>query len=135
MKSFTKALLYGVCVWAVTFIAAMLIFPLRELERPLFESIMPVILSLFTVLFSFIYFKHVDIDFFKEGIYLGITWFLVNFIIDQFMFSWGPMQMSFSDYVKDIGVTYLLIPIITIGIGLAEESIFKKIFKTESKAN
>lgn len=135
MKSFSKALLYGVCVWAVTFIAAMLIFPLREFHRPLFESIMPVVLSLSTVLFSFIYFKHVDIDYFKEGVYLGIVWFLVNFIIDQLMFSWGPMQMSFLDYIQDIGVTYLLIPVITMGIGLSEERIFKKIFKTEPKTH
>lgn len=133
MRSFTKALLYGVCVWAVTFIAAMLIFPLRGPERPLFESIMPVVLALSAVFFSFLYFKHVDINYLREGIYLGITWFIINIIIDQFLFSWGPMYMAFAEYIKDIGITYLLIPIVTIGIGYAEENIFRKIFKTNPK--
>jgi len=135
MKSFTKALLFGVCVWGVTFVAAMLIFPLHEPERPLFESIMPVVLTFSTVFFSYFYFKHVDINYLKEGVYLGIIWFLINIIIDQLMFSWGPMKMFFIDYLKDIGITYLLIPVVTIGIGLAEENIFKKIFKAEPKAH
>jgi hypothetical protein len=129
MKSFSKALLFGVCVWAVTFIAAMIIFPLREFERPLFESIMPVVLGFSTVFFSYLYFKHVDIDYLKEGIYLGVIWVIINILIDQILFSWGPMQMTFLDYLKDIGVTYLLIPVVTIGMGITEERTFKKIIK------
>lgn len=37
--------------------------------------------------------------------------------IDLFMFMWGPMQMSFWDYMKDIGFTYLIYPVVTIGFG------------------
>jgi hypothetical protein len=29
----------------------------------------------------------------------------------------GPMKMSFADYMKDIGLTYLIIPIVSIGFG------------------
>ena len=36
-----------------------------------------------------------------------------------FMLSPSPMQMSLGEYVSDIGATYLLIPIITSGMGLA----------------
>lgn len=34
MKHFLKAFLYGLAVWAVPFVVAMIIFPLRESERP-----------------------------------------------------------------------------------------------------
>jgi hypothetical protein len=29
----------------------------------------------------------------------------------------SPMQMSFTNYMMDIGLTYLIIPIVTIGMG------------------
>jgi len=33
------------------------------------------------------------------------------------MFMWGPMKMSFINYMMDIGFTYLIYPIVTIGFG------------------
>lgn len=129
MKSYKKTFLFGLIVWVIPFIAAMAIFPLRENERMLFESIMPVVLSLATIIMANLYFKIIEINFIKEGIYLGIAWFIMSFIIDQLMFSWGPMKMSIIEYIKDIGVTYLMIPVITIGTGWAEEVRFKKFMK------
>jgi hypothetical protein len=48
---------------------------------------------------------------------VGGLWLLISMVFDLFMFSWGPMAMSFADYMKDIGLTYLIYPIVTIGIG------------------
>jgi len=31
----------------------------------------------------------------------------------------GPMQMSLSTYMADIGVTYLIIPVVTLGLAAA----------------
>ena len=129
MKSYIKVFLYGLVVWAVPAIVSFSIFSIRETERPLFESIMPLALTLITVFMANIYFKHVEINFVKEGIYLGIVWFVLSVIIDQFLFSMGPMKMSVMDYIKDIGITYLIIPAITVGTGWAEEIRFKKFIK------
>lgn len=129
MKAFYKALLYGACVWAVTFLAAMLLFPIHETERPLFESIMPVVLAASAVFFSNMYFSKLELNFLKEGIYLGLLWIIINTGIDLIMFSWGPMKMSLIDYIKDIGLTYILIPVITIGVGFSEERNLKKLLK------
>ena len=112
-----KAILYGIGIWAFTFVVAMFAFPLRESQRPLFESIMPVALTLATTFASVRYFKSVKERFVWIGFCLGLIFFAVNFLIDQLMFSWGPMKMSFLDYIKDIGVTYLLIIIIPTGFG------------------
>lgn len=129
MKSFKKSFLFGLIVWVIPFIVAMIIFPLRETERPLFESIMPIVLCLTAIIMANIYFKNVELNFIKEGIYLGVLWFIMCIIIDQAFFSWGPQKMGFIDYVKDIGLTYVIIPVITIGTGWAEEVRFKKFIK------
>jgi hypothetical protein len=129
MKSYKKTFLFGLIVWVVPFIAAMAIFQLRENERILFESIMPVVLSLAAIIMANLYFKVVEINFIKEGVFLGIYWLVISIVIDQLMFSWGPMKMTVLDYIKDIGVTYLMIPVITIGTGWAEEVRFKKFMK------
>jgi hypothetical protein len=117
MKSYKLALLYGFLVWVIPFVVAILIFPLRNSERPLFESIMPVVLTIIVIISSNLYLKKIDKDFLKEGIFLGLIWFAISIAIDLLMFMQGPMKMAFVDYVKDIGITYLIIPTITIGSG------------------
>ena len=117
MKSWKKALLYGFLIWLLPFVVSIIIFPLRESARPLFESIMPVVVALCAVVLSILYFKNLDRDFLKEGILLGVIWLVISLVIDLVMFSSGPMKMSFTDYMMDIGLTYLIIPTVTIGFG------------------
>jgi hypothetical protein len=54
----------------------------------------------------------------REGILPGSFLFAVNIVFDLMMFLWGPMQITFSAYMNDIGFTYLIYPIITIGFGV-----------------
>ena len=129
MKHFIRALLYGLVVWVVPFIVAWIIYPLHEFERPLFESIMPVAVALSTAVFSVLYLKELEIGFLKEGLYLGLLWFAICILIDLLLFSWGPMKMNFGDYIKDIGITYIMIPVITVMMGWLEEIRFKKMMK------
>jgi hypothetical protein len=55
----------------------------------------------------------------KNALYAGIIWMMVNILADLPLFSYGPMKKPFADYMTDIGLTYLIIPIITVGISLA----------------
>ena len=117
MKSSGKAVLFGLAVWAIPFVVAVSIFQIRESDRVLFESIMPVAVVVAVVLFANIYFRNVKTSFFQEGVKLGLVWLAISIAIDLIMFSSGPMKMAFIDYAKDIGITYLVIPTITIGFG------------------
>lgn len=121
MHSKKRVALFGFLVWLIPFVVAFIIFPIRESNRPLFESIMPVVVAGSVVLFAILYLKKVDKNHLREGVLLGILWFAISFVIDQFMFSAGPMKMSFSEYISDIGLTYLIIPIVTVGFGYLEE--------------
>ena len=48
---------------------------------------------------------------------IGAAWLVINLVIDLPLFSAGPMATPLADYVKDIGLTYLIIPAVTIGMG------------------
>lgn len=126
MKSIKKTLLYGFLIWLIPFITAFLIFPIRESNRALFESIMPIVITASVVFFAYHYFKKLDNNFVKEGLLLGVIWLAISFIVDLTMFMQGPMKMSFADYLMDIGLTYLIMPIITIGLGYLVKNKEKK---------
>jgi hypothetical protein len=65
-----------------------------------------------------LFFKKVDRDYFKEGLYAGGVWFMISIGIDLILFlPDSPMQMSFSSYMMDIGLTYVIIIMIPIGVG------------------
>jgi len=117
MKKYSKLLLYGFLTWLIPFLVSVLIFPLHQTERPLFESIMPVVIVACAVFFSVLYFRRVTSGFQREGARLGTAWLAISLFIDLLLFMEGPMKMPLADYLKDIGLTYLIIPMITIGFG------------------
>ena len=117
MKSIKKVLLYGFLVWLIPFIVSFLIFPLKSSNRALWESIMPVVITISAVPFLILYFSKLQAHFLKEAVLLGIIWLAISLILDLLLFMEGPMKMSFADYMMDIGLTYLMIPTISIGFG------------------
>jgi hypothetical protein len=120
MAARRKAILFGFLVWLAAFAAAFLIYPIRESSRPLFESIMPVVVAMATAACAVLYFRGVSRSYGREGLVLGCLWLAMNWLIDMpLMLAGGPMQMTVGQYVADIGLTYLVIPAITVGIGLS----------------
>lgn len=117
MNKTTKILIFGFLMWLVPFLVSVVIYPLKTSENPFFESIMSVVLTLTVVLFSIKYFRNLRTDFLREGILTGTVWFSISIILDLSLFIWGPMQMSFENYMMDIGLTYLIIPTVTVGFG------------------
>lgn len=117
MKSLKKAISYGFLIWLLPFIVSVLIFFLHATERMLFESIMAVTLVFFVVLFINLYFKNQEKSL-REGIFLSVIWLLISFSFDFLFFIAGPGRMNINDYIKDIGLTYLIIPLITVGFSI-----------------
>jgi hypothetical protein len=111
-----SVVLYGLLVWVVPFVAAMLLYPFRETERPLFEAIMPVVLVGVTVVASARYFATHRGGGPAAGALVGVVWMAISLVLDLLLFVIGPIQMPLLEYVKDIALTYLLIPIITVGL-------------------
>ena len=111
-------IIFGVLVWSIPFLVSFLIYPLKTADNPLFETIMPIVLVLVGSLFLFLYMKkdsHLTV---LKGLELGLIFFIISIVLDLFMFMEGPMKMSFSDYMLDIGLTYLIYPILGTFYGL-----------------
>src|ERR1051326_1297598 len=98
MQSPKQAFLYGFLVWLLTLLVSMALFPVKKASQALFDSLMLVTLSSFTVVFLNLYFKRCTNSFLKEGIWLGISWLAINILFDLPLFSYGPMQMSLQNY-------------------------------------
>jgi len=126
MAAGVRAIFYGILIWVAVFIVAMAVFPFRESNRPLFESIMPVAVTAATVFFAQLYFTRVEKDFVKEGVVLGLLWLGINILIDLPMMFGGPLEMTLSEYFADIGLTYLIIPVITLSTGLASARVARR---------
>lgn len=120
MTSWRMALGLGFAVWFTPFVVAFLAFPLRNSARPLFESIMAVVVAATAVVLGLSYLKRLDEGIVREGLLLGLTWFAMCLLIDApLMLVSGPMKMSVGAYMADIGLTYLIIPIVTWGLAAA----------------
>jgi hypothetical protein len=118
MNKYLKIFLSGFLIWLIPFVVSILIFPFHQSNRPLFESIMPVTVTLCVVVFAVLYFKTVSTNFVREGAVIGVAWLVISLAIDLPLFLLeSPMKMSLPDYIADIGLTYLIMPTITVGMG------------------
>lgn len=123
MNKYLKIVLYGFLVWLVPFIVSFFIYPLKTSGSPLFESIMPLIITIIVVALAYLYLKATEKNFIIEGIMIGSAWFIISIAIDLVLFlPPSPMQMNITNYMMDIGVTYIMIPVITIGMGYMSQN-------------
>jgi hypothetical protein len=145
MTSIRKALLLGLVVWLVPFVVAFCIFPLKTSWRSLFESIMPVTLAAVVVGCALFYFRrqpagsmpasgvpagnmpaqpadNIPAPSLREGLLVGLLWWAMSLAIDLPLMLSPPISMRLEEYAADIGLTYLMIPILTLGVAAARRS-------------
>ncbi|HMK53730.1 MAG TPA: hypothetical protein VK444_03025 [Methanobacteriaceae archaeon] len=122
MNKYLRIVFFGFLVWLVPFVVSFFIYPLKSAGNPLFESIMPIVISIIVITLAYLYLKNIKTNFIGEGAIIGVIWFIINIAIDLPLFlPPSPMQMTLTNYMMDIGITYLMIPVITIGMGFMAE--------------
>jgi len=115
-----KAVGLGFLMWLIPFAVAFMAFPLREAARPVFESVMAVTVTGTAVGIGLAYLRRMAGRYASAGLVVGMLWFVMCVLIDApLMLLGGPMQMSIGQYFGDIGLTYLIIPLVTWGLGAA----------------
>ena len=123
MNKIVKLLLLGFMTWVVPFIAAFFFFDETgqiAVDMYLFKTVMLLIGGITGILAIVIYFKKVQSGFLTQGIIIGVVWFAINFILDVLVLL--PIsKMGFGDYVIQIGLRYLMIPIMSIMVGILLE--------------
>jgi hypothetical protein len=119
MGSRARLIGYGFLVWLVPFVVASIIIPTRLEWRELFESIMAVTLTTTVTVLAYDYLRRIGGAQTSAGLIAGIVWLAISVLIDlPFMLS-SFVGMSLGEYLADIGLTYLLIPVVTTGMGMA----------------
>ncbi len=119
MKLIKTNLLPGFLTWLIPFALSFLFYkPGGELAIPydLFKSIMVVIASLSGCYFLFRYFRSVTSDFVLHGVNIGISWLLINLVLDVLILL-PIMKVGFDVYLMSIGLRYLMIPVMSLSMG------------------
>ena len=119
MTSWRRALVLGLLVWALPFAVAFAAFPLKKSHYPLFESIMAVAVAGCVVVSALSYFSRARQPTLREGLLLGTVWMAISIAIDLPLMLSPPMSYSIDLYFADVGLTYLMMPIVAAGIAHA----------------
>jgi hypothetical protein len=127
MKKLFRFLLYGLLLWGSLFVYAFSLSYIKDYNPVFFNILMFIALTLFTTVFVFVLYRRKKIEFFNEGLTAGILWMFECMLLDMFLFHWGPMKMSFTRYFTEIGLSYIVIPIIVAGMGYLLDRVVKKI--------
>jgi len=125
MNKYLKMILFGLITWIVPFVTSFLFFNMEtqqlSINELFFKSIMIVEGGLIGVFLLVHYFRKISDRFVKEGLIIGLCWFFINIVLDVVVLL-PTSQMDFGTYFQQIGMRYLLIPIISLGMGYVARS-------------
>jgi hypothetical protein len=66
MNKYLKIVIFGFVVWLVPFLVSFFIYPLKTAGNPLFESIMPLVITIMVVSLAYLYLENVNTDLIME---------------------------------------------------------------------
>jgi hypothetical protein len=118
-------LLFGFLTWLLPFAASFFFYDPASASMTIgndaFKSIMVVFSALVGTLLLVRYFDAVKKDYAREGLVAGAVWMAMNLIID-FVVLVPIMKVDAPAYFMSIGIRYLMVPIISVGMGMAIEN-------------
>ena len=109
MVIWKRAALLGLASWLIPFVISILLFPVKNSNRQLFETLMTLILLITAGALFQLYFRRRTLRA-TEAFAVGLLWLTFNLILDYPMFAFGPMKMQTSVYYSQIGLDYLTFP-------------------------
>lgn len=116
-----RNILYGFLAWLIPFVTAFFFYSKDGglvIDIFLFKSIMIVVGAISGAFLLISYFKKISNSYLREGIIVGLTWFSINILLDLLVLI--PMSgMSVADYFTQIGLRYLVMPVMSIMVGAA----------------
>lgn len=120
-NKYLKNIGYGFLSWLIPFVASLFFYTkegVLTIDVFLFKSIMIVVGSISAAFLLISYFKGIDAEYYKEGIVVGFTWFAINILLDLLILV-NMSGMSVTDYFSQIGLRYIVIPVMSITVGTA----------------
>ncbi|MGB9979076.1 hypothetical protein [Methanobacterium sp.] len=116
MNKNSKIINYGLLVWLIPSLITVTLASFVAVN--IFEVISGVAIALTVIVFSYLYFGGITENFIKEGFLIGIIWLIISIILDIILIMLGISQLSLTGYLMYVAPLYIIIPAITIGLGL-----------------
>jgi hypothetical protein len=130
MKKIFKIIGFGIVIWLIPFIASFFLYSRTgtPIVNVFLVKTMMIVLGAFAgVLLLVIYFKGIEKNYLREGIMVGFTWLIINWLLD-FVILLPIAKVNMAIYFSQTGLRYLMIPIISIGMGyILDAKMSKKI--------
>ncbi len=118
MNKKIRFILYGLLIWFIPALTAMLLWDtstnLPKMSMLWFNAIMATVWSFNFAIVIYFYFKKIDSNYIKEGLILGIFWYILCLSLDFVMFL--SFKIDFSTWYPGI-LTYSNNLVIPISIG------------------
>ena len=110
---------FGILIWAFPFVTGLAILPVIHMHHPLFDTLVVLAMIGATTALS-IWF--LGLTRFHQGNVaalagVGLIWAIIAIAIDVPIMIHGPVGMGVHEYMSDIGLMYLGIPMILVGVG------------------
>ena len=118
-------LLLGFLSWLLPFLASFFFYDpaaaRMTIDNDFFKSIMVVFSALVGTLLLVKYFSCMEKDYVKEGLVAGTAWAVMNWALD-FIVLVPMMHVEAPAYFMSIGLRYLVVPIVAVGMGAVIEN-------------
>lgn len=111
MNKWMRIALFGVGVWAVPFAFGMVVFSLQKSNPAFFDTLMTIGMTASAVFFGILYLRKRPCLENRDAIGIGFAWLIICLLIDFPILVVG-IGMDIHSYMSDIGVGYLIVPII-----------------------
>jgi len=122
-----RRLIGAFLTWLVPFLASIPFYGPNGLiiDQQLFKSIMIVVGSITAAILIVWCFRPVEKNFTHEAIVTGFVWLFANWILDLIVLV-GLLGMALPDYATQIGLRYLVIPVMVIAAGVVVDEAVKR---------
>lgn len=123
MKIWGKRVGFGVILWAVCYVIAIPLLPVNAYDPQIFRSLMFALSSITASVIAVVYFSGVHEKFLREAVLLGLTWVVVNWVLDVVALLPFTHQ-TIPQYFMQLGIEYIgmIAPIIAIGFLLQKKT-------------
>lgn len=114
MIPWKRVTLLGLLSWLGPLLVSFCVFPLKQKNAPLFETLMNVVTLMTAAVLLPQCFRNRPAPV-RGAVLVGSTWLAMNLILDYPMFAFGPMKMDAWKYYSEIGLDYLIFPVFAFG--------------------
>ncbi|HEY0196344.1 MAG TPA: hypothetical protein VGC02_02105 [Methanobacterium sp.] len=116
LNKILKIIIFGFVVWIIPTIATFLVSYLNELY--IFDIVAAVAIAAPVIVFAYLYFVEINTYFIMEGVTIAVAWLAISIVLDIVLIFIGISQTNLIEYAITVVPLYIIIPAITIGLGL-----------------